>query len=192
MSHGSPLSIRRAAVIDATGEYRYVLYRWWCDEMACRWRVPSETFAVPVVPFVLWVMLNPSTADAEIDDPTIRRCIGFTRVWGYEMLAVVNLFARRCTDPKQLVGGDPVGPLNDTWIAQEAGQAARIIAAWGANEQVTRRDQSVKVILNDEAVCDRVEDLGRTKSGHPRHPLYVPADQWPELHFLTRTWSGQR
>jgi hypothetical protein len=182
-----PLTIRRAAVIDASGQYRYVLYRWWCDDsLARQWRTVTPSLLVPSIPFVLWVMLNPSTADAEIDDPTIRRCFGFTTQWGYEMLAVVNLFARRCTDPKQLRGGFPVGPLNDVWIAQEASHATRIIAAWGASKFVTQRDQSVKLVLLHEAKCDRVEDLARTKSGHPRHPLYVHGEQRPELHFLTK------
>lgn len=183
--------VRRAAVIDPTSQYRYALYRWWCDDaLARQWRSVGDDVLVPLVPLVLWVMLNPSTADAAIDDPTIRRCMGFTSFWGYEAMAVANLFARRCTDPRQLAGGDPVGPDNDYWIRQEARYASRIIAAWGAQKAVTRRDQSVKVILLHDAACDRVEDLGRTKSGHPRHPLFVRGSVGPELHFLTSPRRG--
>lgn len=148
-------TMQRDAVLSPDGRYRYWLARTWDDG-----------------PRVCWVMLNPSTADASIDDPTIRRCIRFSRDWGYAGLVVVNLFAWRSTDPRELrTASDPVGPQNWAWIRSSMEKSERTVAAWGAGvEPVAHlRDQ---VENGDEQVwC-----LGTTKDGHPRHPLYVRAD----------------
>jgi hypothetical protein len=127
---------------------------------------------------VLFVMLNPSTADESLDDPTIRRCRGFAEHWGFEALTVVNLFALRATDPRTLRRHhDPIGPANDTWIVNAAQSASRIIAAWGTHGTLANRDQQVLRLLAPL----RVHCLGRTKDGHPRHPLYVAGHTAPEL-----------
>src|SRR5262249_14212908 len=98
--------VRRAAVISDCGRYRYSLTRRWGDAAE---------------PRALFVMLNPSTADAEQDDPTIRRCIGFAKAWGMGSLEVVNLYALRATDPAALLSApDPIGPKNDTMITSAA------------------------------------------------------------------------
>ncbi|HEX3771858.1 MAG TPA: DUF1643 domain-containing protein [Polyangiaceae bacterium] len=119
---------------------------------------------------VLFVMLNPSTADANDDDPTIRRCIGFARAWGYGELEVCNLFAYRTPHPRVLLAArDPVGPENDAWLARAAGRASRVVAAWGVVGMRSARAEVVMEILRGA----RVVCLGQTRGGAPRHPLYV-------------------
>lgn len=130
-----------------------------------------------------WVMLNPSTADDHVDDPTIRRVTRFTRDAGYGDLVVVNLFAARATDPAALATmRDPIGPLNDIAIDTALADAAAVVFAWGASAAtrtlaatIGRRSAAVQAIaagLGLRPVC-----LGVTGSGAPRHPLYVRADQ---------------
>jgi hypothetical protein len=122
-------------------------------------------------------MLNPSTADAARDDPTIRSCVHFTRQWGYGGLVVVNLFAWRATDPAELVAAsDPVGPANDATIARYA-MGRRIIAAWGSHGELLDRDCAVLEMLGDRR---RIACLGLTASGKPRHPLYSARDTVPQ------------
>jgi len=130
---------------------------------------------------VLWVMLNPSTADDTVDDPTIRRVRGFTSrfserlgVYGF---TVVNLFALRSTDPRVLTGSDAdIGPDNDRVIAEEAKRAALIVCAWGAHPTFGRAAQVRKLLGSAPLWC-----LGTTKAGAPRHPLYIRADKQLEV-----------
>ncbi len=152
--------MRRGARFSADGRYRYRLWRRW-DR------------ALPVVAFCL---LNPSTADARRDDPTIRRCIGFARTWGFGGVEVVNLFALRATDPRQLRRAqDPVGPRNDRAIRSAARRAAVVVLGWGAHP-VARRRAGVAALRLGGA---RLVTLGRTRGGAPRHPLYLRADTRP-------------
>lgn len=154
------------AVLSPCGTYRYTLDRIWDHTR----------------PTALFIMLNPSTADASVDDPTIRRCRAFATREGCGALTVVNLFAYRATDPRELaVQPDPIGPDNNTHIALALDrQPAHVIAAWGALPFARTRAQQVTALLA-QARC-----LGTTKSGDPRHPLYVRADQplqpWPTTH----------
>lgn len=147
---------RRSAVFDPTRTYRYTLERHWGD-------------ASPAV----FVMLNPSTADAFADDPTIRRCTSFAKREGCGGLIVVNLFALRATDPKQLyTHPDPVGPLNDGIVYEARLQGSPVIAAWGVHGALNGRAEVVVGLLEfSDLMC-----LGTTKDGRPRHPLYVPGD----------------
>lgn len=145
-----------SAVISDCSNYRYVLER--------------EKGSNPLV----FLMLNPSTADASLDDPTIRRCRRFAFDNGYTGIVVVNLFAFRATKPKDLFSAnDPVGPLNELYISEQTIQKD-VCCAWGANAP-TDRVQAVKNVLaysDANTLC-----LGVTKNGSPRHPLYVKADQ---------------
>jgi len=126
---------------------------------------------MPVPRTVLWIMLNPSTANAERDDPTIRRCIGFSRAWGFGAMHAVNLFALRATDPAELARApDPVGPETDRQIVESTAGADTIIAAWGAHTLARARAVEVLPLLAGPLRC-----LGVTASGAPRHPLYPPA-----------------
>ena len=123
-------------------------------------------------PVVAFVMLNPSTADAERDDPTIRRCGGFARGWGFSAMTVVNLFALRATDPARLRRArDPIGPDNDDHIAAAAAGCDALVLAWGAHGALGGRDRDVLALLRG---C-RPACLGVTRSGQPRHPLYLPS-----------------
>jgi hypothetical protein len=146
------------AVLSTCGFYRYQLRRTW------------STARPPAV----FIMLNPSTADASQDDPTIRRCIGFARAWGYGGIVVVNLFAWRATDPSQLLlAPGAVGPDNDYYIRQALEQAGIVVAAWGSHSFATSRIPAVHQLVLESG--NRMLCLGTTKEGHPRHPLYVPA-----------------
>lgn len=146
-----------SAVISDCGLYRYRLGRRWGQGTT-----------------MLFVMLNPSTADGTEDDPTIRRCIGFAKREGHAALDVVNLFAFRATDPRELTHAvDPVGPGNDAAIADAVQGAAVVVAAWGATVPRARSARPAEV-LRLLSACP-VMALGLTATGAPRHPLYLPA-----------------
>jgi hypothetical protein len=148
----------RSAVISDDGLYRYRLDRRWADG-----------------PRVTWVMLNPSTANAEVEDPTSRRVIRFSRAWGYGALTIVNLYAWRATDPVELwFVEDPVGPENDRYLA-EACAGTDVIAAWGASGHVDR----IREVLALPGM-DGLKALALTQSGQPRHPLYLRGNLTPE------------
>lgn len=161
----------RTATLSDDGRYRYDLTR--------TWEPPAGEIRRGRA---LFVMLNPSTADAEVDDPTIRRCMGFADREGCGELAVVNLYAFRTSKPAELwaardSGIDIVGPLNRHTIARHAAIArttgSPIIAAWGSGVPAGAADvRQVLKVLGDAGV----KALGLTKDGHPRHPLYVKGD----------------
>lgn len=147
------------AIISYCGKYRYALSRNLGDGRG----------------LVCFIMLNPSTADAKKDDPTIRRCISFTRTWGYSNLEVVNLFAWRTPYPgdfRHVV--DPVGPDNGGYLLDALARATIVIAAWGGLELARARAQEIVQIA--EQIRKPLNCLGITKSGGPRHPLYVRRD----------------
>lgn len=141
-----------------------------------RWSL-SRTWDAATDPLV-WLMLNPSTADAEQDDPTIRRCIGFARDRGYGGIVVVNLFAYRATEPIDLVDALRAGwidALDFDLNRASVGAAASmrdVVAAWGAHPIARQVRHGIDV----RDVARNVWCLGRTKDGYPRHPLYVKAD----------------
>jgi hypothetical protein len=142
------------ADVSPCGEYRYWLSR--------RLSMGERT--------VLFVGLNPSTADAAVDDPTIRRCVGFARSWGYDWLLMGNLYAYRSTDPKALyVVDDPVGPENQDALKWMAHRAEVIVAAWGKNRLTCYAHTLAGWILS----LEHTRCLGRNKDGSPKHPLYL-------------------
>jgi len=113
-------------------------------------------------------MLNPSTADRQRDDPTIRRGIGFAARWGFGAVAVGNLFAFRTASPRVLrQASHPVGRANDRWLLRLAAQSSRVIAAWGNEGVLLGRDAQVRRLLAP------LDTLGLTQRGQPRHPLYL-------------------
>jgi hypothetical protein len=161
-------TVQCAAGFSPCGCYRYWLTRTWDKSR----------------PAVCWLMLNPSTADAIRDDPTIRRCLGFARRWGHGGIVVVNLFAWRAADPAELARiVDPVGPENDAAVRSHA-QGLRVIAAWGSKGDLQGRAESVLQHLKRF----RVECLGVTSAGQPRHPLYVASETVP-VRFRPRAES---
>lgn len=147
------------AIISDCGQYRYWLER----------KIEGRLKAACV-----FIMLNPSIADAELDDPTIRRCKGFAQRFACNKLVVVNMFSYRATKPINLYkADDPVGPKNDSYIQKALALPGIKFCAWGAND-VRGRDQLVRRLADrtGAGLCC----LGRTKSGAPRHPLYAAAD----------------
>lgn len=161
------------AAITPCGRYRTALWREWGNGSSrC-----------------LFIMLNPSTADASLDDPTIRRCIDFTKRWGHNALDVVNLFSWRATDPRELLtASDPVGPGEPIIEAISRGSCRRVICAWGSptlsrlKKLVIERAAEVwRTILLTQRFHNAppIECLGVAKGGQPRHPLYIPRDLVP-------------
>lgn len=152
------------AIFSPGREHRYLLSRTWD----------------PTRPSVIFVMLNPSTADAFALDPTVRRCAGFSQSWGAGSLIVVNIFALRSTNPKGLYAhSDPIGPLNDEVLAAIPGSSQAVVAAWGNHGALDRRGETARRILMGRVRPDLV-CLGKTKRGFPRHPLFVPGVTVPK------------
>ena len=145
----------KGAVLSNCKKYRYELWRIWDDTK----------------PKVMFIMLNPSTADAEKNDPTITRCIGFAKSWGYGGLYVGNLFGFRATSPKDLKGtSNPVGDDNNVHLDSMQSKCALIICAWGNGQG--RPDR----IFNQ---FDNLNYIELCKDGTPKHPLYLKKDLMP-------------
>jgi hypothetical protein len=152
---------RKNAVISDCGNYRYRLTRTWNTEKGT----------------IVFLMLNPSTADVTNNDPTIRRCINFAKDWGYGSLIVGNLFALRTSDPSNLDEHEsPIGPKNDSYLQKICKEANMVVAAWGANEAIETREQEVISMLDVDLYA-----LNTTKDNHPSHPLYQEKDTKPTL-----------
>lgn len=150
------------ALISPCTEYRYWLRR------------PCESLFSDRGP-AFFVMLNPSVADAEVDDATIKRCRGFARDWGCDGLLVANLYAYRSTDSGILwLVKDPVGPDNDFWLEKLLEENPSVICAWGAEADVERVKSFLEIASRKMA---KLWCLGTTKNGSPRHPLYVKGNQ---------------
>jgi hypothetical protein len=152
-----------SAVISACGKFRYRLWRYW-DEAK---------------PPMVFVMLNPSTADAHNDDPTIRKCIGFAKRYGYGGIEILNLYAYRATKPADLkAAGYLVGPDNDKHFQavinsqMESGRNNNWICAWGANARGLSRQTEVSELLRVNGIRPRA--LHFTNDGIPAHPLMLP------------------
>ena len=147
--------INKTANFSSCRKYRYSLSRIWDKQKK----------------FVLFIGLNPSTADEEVDDPTIRRCSGYAQKWGYGGFIMVNLFAYRTTLPSNLKKVKyPVGRDNDKYIVKLSKKADITVAAWGNNGNLYRRDKQVMSLVPN-LMCLRVN-----KSGQPAHPLYLNKD----------------
>lgn len=143
--------------------WRYVLTRRWGEG-----------------PALAVIGLNPSTADEQTDDPTIRRCVGLARRWSYGALVMLNLFAYRATDPADMQRApNPIGPDNDRHIAEQTRAAGMVLAAWGVHGEWGQRAVHVQVMLGATYGVP-LHALGWTRAGHPRHPLYVRGDTEPE------------
>jgi len=162
----------RSACFDETGKYRYRLDRRWFEFGRS----------------VCFIMLNPSTADAFKEDPTIRRCIGFAKRLGCSAMSVVNLFGLRATEPKELKrADDPVGERNDYYIRAAIEAASMVICAWGVHVGSSGRDREVCDIL--QHFRGPIYTFGVTKAGHPKHPLYLPADSELQRFEYGTSWD---
>lgn len=149
------LLVNKNATFSDCRKYRYALSRTWDGK--------KKT--------VLFIGLNPSTADEKIDDPTIRRCINYAQNWGYGSLLMVNLFAYRATIPTELKNvKNPIGNDNDLHITELLKKADLAVATWGNEGSLLNRDKDVKKIIPN-LMCLKIN-----KSGQPAHPLYQKKD----------------
>ena len=147
--------INKTANFSSCRKYRYSLSRIWDKQKK----------------FVLFIALNPSTADEEMDDPTIRRCSGYAQKWGYGGFMMVNLFAYRTTLPSNLKKVKyPVGSENDKYIVKLSKKADITVATWGDNGNLYSRDKQI-LSLVPNLMCLKIN-----KSGQPAHPLYLKKD----------------
>lgn len=139
-------------------KYRYTLWR--------QWNSAGERVA--------FVMLNPSTADAWTNDPTVERCHRRAIQWGFGSLVVVNIFALRSTDPAKLyTDSDPVGPENDKHLHHAAKYSHLIVCGWGSHGKLLKRGDTALAILR-AASAKLPFCLKQNADGQPAHPLYLP------------------
>lgn len=161
------------AVFD--GKYRYLLERDMTGSLIEEVMRPGHC---------MFLMLNPSKATDDKNDPTVRRCMGYALEWGFAKLYVANLYAFVSTSPSALWGeDDPVGPANDDHILQMASESRLIVCAWGAHAQVGRMKAVCSLLYRAGA---KIHALGLTKDGYPKHPLYLKGNLRPF------GWAGVR
>lgn len=186
MSDLFPSRIFGSVEISPCGRYRYELTRSWDASKGA----------------VAFVMLNPSTADAAVDDPTIRRCIGFANAWGFGELRVYNLFALRATEPEALplaanqataagtMDGAPVGPDNDMWLLKAA-ECRMVVCAWGSFPWALKRSIVVMNALQARCAPQELRCLKLNNDCMPRHPLYIKADAKPVPFKIIKLADGE-
>lgn len=157
--------VTTSAVLSKCGKYRYSLTRIWDVTL----------------PRVLFIMLNPSTADAEINDPTIRRCMGFAKDWGYGGIYVVNLFALRATNPKDLLGYTfVVGIQNEVWFRAMSDLSDLVVCAWGNSPILDKLQKRLDHTWKPLSWINKpLNYLELSKDGTPKHPLYLPKNLTP-------------
>ena len=145
--------MKKGAQLSNCGKYRYALWRTWKEDS-----------------HVMFIGLNPSTADKTKDDPTIRRCIGYAKAWGFGGIYMLNLFAFRATNPKELFKADnPIGNENNDYLKMYHSKEGLNIACWGSWGVYLNRGQEVIRLLGKE----NLSCMGVTKTGQPKHPLYL-------------------
>jgi hypothetical protein len=144
------------AIFSPNRVWRYTLHRNWSDDL----------------PRIFWILLNPSTASETEGDPTIRRCIRFSKLWGFGGMILCNLFALRSTDPYVLSGHpNPAGDDNCRHIKESQSKCDKTVVAWGMHGHLHHQDRHVLAVLKKPLYC-----LGLTQTGAPRHPLYLRSD----------------
>ena len=157
------------AVFSDCRKFRYALWRMWNEHK----------------PIAMIIGLNPSTADQTRNDPTITRCINFSRSWGYGGVCVTNLFGFRATAPTELKAHhDPIGKENDAWVHEMAKGAAITVAAWGNHGKFLNRSLDILPSL------DQLHCIKMNKSGEPAHPLYLKAELKP-VPMIPRQLANQ-
>lgn len=150
------------AIFNESRTHRYTLWR--------TWGIKTNR--------VLFIMLNPSTADEVVLDPTIKKCIKFAKQWGFGGIDICNLFALRSTNPKLLYTHEnPIGDDNDQWITTTATLAKQIIVAWGKHGKLLNRSECVYNLLKNYQLFS----LNNNNDNSPEHPLYVPFSNEPKL-----------
>lgn len=151
-------ALKNTAKLSECRKYRFALWRTWDDSK----------------PYVMFVGLNPSTADETTDDPTLTRCINYAKSWGFGGVCMANIFAYRATEPNDMKAAtDPIGSENNDWLKKLSNEAGMVVAAWGNDGSYLGRSQQVKDLLPN------LHCLKLNKSGEPAHPLYQKADIEP-------------
>lgn len=143
------------AIFDKDRKYRFMLWRYWNDKRR-----------------ILFIGLNPSTADESQNDPTIRRCIGFAKQWDFGAIYFCNLFSYISTDPKMLSNVNVLHPQNIYSIKTALSYTSLTIAAWG--DGIERIDNGRAIARNIKALIAPSKCFGLTQKGNPKHPLYLP------------------
>lgn len=179
----------RRTIFSPCRKYRYTLWREWKTQADLINPPTSRSGRWPDHSYAMFIGLNPSTADETLDDPTIRKCIGFSKRWGFSALLMTNLFAYRATKPKDMQNIKAVeasgGMDNLDWLALAAKGAGIIVAAWGTNGCWGEQDRLVCAHLKHMTPDKKLMCLRTTKDGFPEHPLYVPYDTVP-VPFVPR------
>lgn len=174
---GARHTVTANATFSPCGRYRYTLRR----DLAPLHAGPRR--------LVAWLMLNPSTADATLNDPTIRRCIGFSAAWGFTDLVVVNAYAWRSTDPKGLwspecnAAGGPVGAGNNAAIVNACARAELVVCGWGRHLRPDRREALAKLLAHAN-LRGKLTALATNDNGSPAHPLRLPSSLKPQPYAL--------
>jgi hypothetical protein len=162
-------SMKNECVFSPCRSYRYTLIHRW-----------EELFPTKAV---AWIGLNPSTAQEDRLDPTLRRIKSFSAAWGFNAFCMLNLFAFRATDPQVMkCAADPIGQENDRWIVELCGQVQMVIACWGVHGGYLGRAELVAARIPESKLCC----LRLTKRMAPAHPLYVPSHITPKRYVLVR------
>lgn len=168
--------IKKSAIFSTSKKHRYLLSRIWNQEKG----------------IICFIGLNPSTADENIDDPTIRRCIRFTDSWGYGGIYMLNIFAYRATKQKNMYEADgQIGIANDAYIKTYSKMSVLSIIAWGAEPNYSY--DKMMFNLRVEKILPLIHNphyLALTKNGQPRHPLYLKKDLKPIELFKIRKTHG--
>lgn len=174
--------MNRQAIISNDGRYRVSLARWHdpeCKKPCCAFEPKREGF-------LCFLLNNPSNADHNIDDPTVRRLWDFMRRWGYGAFTVLNTNPYRSSDPdaaRAHVPAEEIMQINDSWIDRANRMSAQMICGWGdkAHPDLARRAVGVLKSSAPNLVC-----FDETKAGNPKHPLYIPAAAIPKLYNPSR------
>lgn len=163
--------MKRDAIFDQTGKYRYYLTREW-------------DISLKKAGFIL---LNPSKADSHIDDPTVLRCIDYAKSWGYGGLIAVNLFAIKATDPNDMKQAkNPVGEDNDAYIVRALSESDFLVAAWGNDGLHINRSHGIIELLSKY----KVYGLKITKQGQPQHLGRLSKTLKPfEITYINGKWA---
>lgn len=152
--------MKNTAKLSECRKYRFALWRTWDD----------------LKPYVMFIGLNPSTADENTDDPTLTRCVNYAKSWGFGGVCMTNLFAFRATKPSDMKAAmDPIGVGNNDWLVNLANDSGLVVAAWGNDGSYLGRSKQVKALLSN------LHCLKLNKSGEPAHPLYQKANIQPIL-----------
>lgn len=175
LQRGTPLS---GAKFSSNEKYRYALWRVWQSDL----------------PRCVFIGLNPSTADERVNDPTVTRCINYAKRWGCGSLTMLNMFAFRATDPRDMKACEhPIGLHNDEEIIDWVGHSALTVCAWGTHGKFLSRSERLLRRLEQRGF--KLYALKLTQQGHPSHPLYLKSDlvprRWlPRERTLLEPWPG--